>query len=101
MAPVSLTPTVAHFSVEVGLESAMPSYGGCLRMLAGDGLRAAADLGMPVVGVTLLHRQGYFCQPPRRDGSQVGAAGLGLGPVAKERQASHGTTRTRSRATTS
>ena len=55
-------PTVAYFSMEVGLDSAMPTYSGGLGMLAGDTLRAAADLAIPMVGVTLLHRKGYFRQ---------------------------------------
>jgi starch phosphorylase len=48
--------------MEVGLDPAMPTYSGGLGMLAGDSLRAAADLAIPVVGVTLLHRKGYFRQ---------------------------------------
>jgi len=55
-------PTVAYFSMEVGLDPAMPTYSGGLGMLAGDTLRAAADLAIPMVGVTLLHRKGYFRQ---------------------------------------
>jgi starch phosphorylase len=53
---------VAYFSMEIGLDSAMPTYAGGLGVLAGDLLRAAADLGVPMAGVTLLHRQGYFRQ---------------------------------------
>ena len=48
--------------MEVGLDPAMPTYSGGLGMLAGDSLRAAADLAIPMVGVTLLHRKGYFRQ---------------------------------------
>ena len=48
--------------MEVGLDPAMPTYSGGLGMLAGDTLRAAADLAIPMVGVTLLHRKGYFRQ---------------------------------------
>jgi glycogen phosphorylase len=54
--------TIAYFSMEVGLDSAIPTYSGGLGVLAGDTLRAAADLGLPMVAVTLLHRQGYFRQ---------------------------------------
>jgi starch phosphorylase len=54
--------TIAYFSMEVGLEPAMPTYSGGLGVLAGDTLRAAADLAIPMVGVTLLHRKGYFQQ---------------------------------------
>ena len=53
---------VAYFSMEVALEAAMPTYAGGLGVLAGDFLHSAADLGVPVVAVTLLHRKGYFRQ---------------------------------------
>jgi len=55
-------PIVAYFSMEVGIESAMPTYSGGLGMLAGDTIRSAADLRIPMVAVTLLHRKGYFRQ---------------------------------------
>jgi starch phosphorylase len=48
--------------MEVGLDPAMPTYSGGLGVLAGDTLRAAADVAIPMVGVTLLHRKGYFQQ---------------------------------------
>jgi starch phosphorylase len=54
--------TIAYFSMEVGLDPAMPTYSGGLGVLAGDTLHAAADLAIPMVGVTLLHRKGYFHQ---------------------------------------
>lgn len=54
--------TIAYFSMEIGLEPAMPTYSGGLGVLAGDTIRAAADLKIPLVGVTLLHRKGYFYQ---------------------------------------
>lgn len=54
--------TVAYFSMEVGVEPAMPTYSGGLGVLAGDTIRSAADLRVPMVGVTLLHRKGYFRQ---------------------------------------
>ena len=54
--------TVAYFSMEVGIEPAMPTYSGGLGVLAGDTLRAAADLGVPMVGMTLLYRKGYLEQ---------------------------------------
>lgn len=53
---------VAYFSMEIALSPAVPTYSGGLGVLAGDTLRSAADLGVPVVGVTLLHRKGYFEQ---------------------------------------
>ncbi len=58
---------IAYFSMEVGLDSALPTYSGGLGILAGDTLRAAADLGLPMLGITLLHRKGYFRQ--RLDGT--------------------------------
>jgi starch phosphorylase len=48
--------------MEIALESQIPTYSGGLGILAGDTLRSAADLGLPMVGVTLLHRKGYFFQ---------------------------------------
>ena len=59
---MNAAPVVAYFSMEVGLEPAMPTYSGGLGVLAGDTIRAAADLNVPLVAVTLLHRQGYFRQ---------------------------------------
>lgn len=54
--------TVAYFSMEIGLKSSIPTYSGGLGVLAGDILKSAADLGVPIVGVTLLYRKGYFRQ---------------------------------------
>jgi starch phosphorylase len=59
--------TIAYFSMEIGLLSDMPTYSGGLGVLAGDTIRAAADLKVPMVGVSLLHRKGYFYQ--RLDGA--------------------------------
>jgi starch phosphorylase len=53
---------IAYFSMEVALEAAMPTYAGGLGVLAGDFVHAAADLGVRLVAVTLLHRRGYFRQ---------------------------------------
>jgi len=53
---------VAYFSMEIGIDPDMPTYAGGLGVLAGDLVRAAADLGLPLVAVTLLHRKGYFRQ---------------------------------------
>lgn len=58
---------IAYFSMKVGLASALPTYSGGLGILAGDTLRAAADMGLPMIGITLLHRKGYFRQ--RLDGT--------------------------------
>jgi starch phosphorylase len=54
--------TIAYFSMEIALEVGMPTYSGGLGVLAGDTIRAAADLHIPMVAVTLLHRKGYFYQ---------------------------------------
>lgn len=53
---------VAYFSMEIGLDPSVPTYAGGLGVLAGDTLRAAADLDLPLVAVTLVHRKGYFRQ---------------------------------------
>ncbi len=63
-------PQVAYFSMEIALDAGMPTYSGGLGVLAGDTLRSAADLGIPVVAVTLLHRKGYFRQRLAVDGRQ-------------------------------
>lgn len=55
-------PTIAYFSMEIALEDGIPTYSGGLGVLAGDLLRTAADLGLPLVGVTLASRLGYFRQ---------------------------------------
>lgn len=62
--------TIAYFSMEIGLEPAIPTYSGGLGILAGDTLRAAADLSIPMVAVTLVHRQGYFRQRLDEQGNQ-------------------------------
>ncbi|MCR4394313.1 MAG: glycogen/starch/alpha-glucan phosphorylase, partial [Dehalococcoidales bacterium] len=62
---------VAYFSMEVGLESGMPTYSGGLGVLAGDTLKAAADMGLPMIGVTLLNRKGYFHQRLDEFGNQI------------------------------
>ena len=54
--------TIAYFSMEIALDSAMPTYSGGLGVLAGDTIRSAADLKVPMVGVSLLHRKGYLSQ---------------------------------------
>ncbi len=64
-------PRVAYFSMEIGLSADIPTYSGGLGILAGDTLRSAADLGVPMVGVTLLHRQGYFRQVLDNKGNQT------------------------------
>jgi starch phosphorylase len=62
---------VAYFSMEIALENAMPSYSGGLGVLAGDTIRAAADLRLPMVAVSLLYRRGFFSQHLSEDGTQT------------------------------
>src|SRR5260221_1353710 len=62
---------VAYFSMEIALENAMPSYSGGLGVLAGDTIRAAADLRLPLVAVSMLYRKGFFSQHISDDGSQT------------------------------
>jgi glycogen phosphorylase len=82
--------SIAYFSMEFGLSEALPIYSGGLGILAGDHLKAASDLGVPVTGVGLLYQQGYFRQVLDKDGSQVEAFPyndpdtLPLEPVMKE-----------------
>ncbi len=61
---------VAYFCAEFGIHNSLPLYSGGLGMLAGDHLKSASDLGLPLVGVGLLYRHGYFRQRLRRDGWQ-------------------------------
>jgi glycogen phosphorylase len=67
----STPPRVAYFSMEIALDPSMPTYSGGLGVLAGDTLRSAADLGIRVVAVTLLHRKGYFEQHLDDRGNQT------------------------------
>jgi starch phosphorylase len=62
---------IAYLSMEVAVDPRMPTYSGGLGVLAGDTLRSCADLGLPVIGVTLLHRKGYFSQALDDAGGQV------------------------------
>jgi starch phosphorylase len=62
--------TIAYFTMEVALEDAVPTYSGGLGVLAGDHLRAAADLGLPLVAVTLVYHQGYLRQSLDAQGGQ-------------------------------
>ncbi|MBN1836095.1 MAG: alpha-glucan family phosphorylase, partial [Spirochaetales bacterium] len=61
---------IAYFSMEYGLDVSLPIYSGGLGVLAGDHLKSASDLGLPLVGVGLLYRQGYFQQYLNPDGFQ-------------------------------
>ena len=62
---------VAYFSMEIAINPAMPTYSGGLGVLAGDTLRSAADMGVPLIAFTLLHRKGYFQQHLDRSGLQT------------------------------
>jgi glycogen phosphorylase len=68
--PARLPAAVAYFSPEFGITAALPQYSGGLGILAGDHLKAASDLGVPLIGVGLLYRHGYFRQSLSRDGWQ-------------------------------
>lgn len=68
--PNSPLTSVAYFSMEYMLSEALPIYSGGLGNVAGDQLKAASDLGVPVVGVGLLYSQGYFRQELDRNGAQ-------------------------------
>src|SRR5882672_8634958 len=64
-------PRIAYFSMEIALAADVPTYSGGLGVLAGDTLRSAADLRIPMIGVTLVSRRGYFRQEIDRAGRQV------------------------------
>src|SRR5213083_695367 len=62
---------IAYFSPEYGITAALPQYSGGLGILAGDHLKAASDLGVPLIGVGLLYRHGYFSQSLSAEGWQL------------------------------
>jgi starch phosphorylase len=62
---------IAYFSMEIALAKALPTYSGGLGMLAGDSLRSAADIGISLVAVSLVHRRGYFEQHLDPSGQQT------------------------------
>jgi starch phosphorylase len=62
---------IAYFSPEYGITAVLPQYSGGLGILAGDHLKSASDLGVPVIGVGLLYRHGYFTQSLSADGWQA------------------------------
>jgi starch phosphorylase len=67
----SLPKAIAYFSPEYGITAVLPQYSGGLGILAGDHLKSASDLGVPIVGVGLLYRHGYFTQSLSADGWQA------------------------------
>jgi glycogen phosphorylase len=66
-----LPTAIAYFSPEYGITAALPQYSGGLGILAGDHLKAASDLGVPLIGVGLLYRHGYFTQSLSLEGWQA------------------------------
>ena len=64
------TTRIAYFSMEIALAPSIPTYSGGLGILAGDSLRSAADLSVPMAAVTLLHRKDYFRQRLDEKGNQ-------------------------------
>lgn len=62
---------IAYFSMEIGVRSDMPTYSGGLGVLAGDTIKSAADLKLPMVAVTILTKKGYFKQEIDKDGRQI------------------------------
>lgn len=62
---------VAYFSMEIGLQADLPTYSGGLGVLAGDTIKSAADLAVPVVAITLIHEHGFFRQRLGPDGWQT------------------------------
>jgi starch phosphorylase len=69
--PGPMPAAIAYFSPEYGITAALPQYSGGLGILAGDHLKAASDLGVPLIGVGLLYRHGYFTQSLSIEGWQA------------------------------
>ncbi|MGL4743500.1 MAG: alpha-glucan family phosphorylase [Dermatophilaceae bacterium] len=67
---VGVPASIAYFSAEFGITAALPQYSGGLGILAGDHLKSASDVGVPIVGVGLFYTTGYFRQSLNRDGWQ-------------------------------
>ena len=65
--------SIAYFSPEYGITAVLPQYSGGLGILAGDHLKSASDLGVPILGVGLLYRHGYFRQLLSREGGSRSA----------------------------
>ena len=68
--PSALPKAIAYFSPEYGITAVLPQYSGGLGILAGDHLKTASDLGVPIIGVGLFYRHGYFTQSLSADGWQ-------------------------------
>lgn len=67
----TLSGSIAYFSLEFGVSESLPIYSGGLGILAGDTLKTASDLGIPLIGVGLLYQQGYFRQGIAANGDQL------------------------------
>src|SRR5579864_9385136 len=67
----TLPRAIAYFSPEYGITAVLPQYSGGLGILAGDHLKSASDLGVPIIAVGLFYRHGYFRQALSRDGWQL------------------------------
>jgi starch phosphorylase len=68
--PADVPKSIGYFSPEFGIAAALPQYSGGLGILAGDHLKSASDLGVPIIGVGLFYRSGYFAQSISADGWQ-------------------------------
>ncbi len=64
-------PHIAYFSMEIGITPEIPTYSGGLGILAGDTIKSAADLKLPLIGITLLTKKGYFEQDIDEEGNQI------------------------------
>src|SRR3954451_15670657 len=71
MKPRQTLPSIAYFSMEIALDPSIPTHSGGLGGLAGDTLRSAAHLAVPIVAVTLAHTTGYFPQHLDANGNQT------------------------------
>ncbi len=69
--PENKDDVIAYFSAEYGLDETLPIYAGGLGILSGDHLKSASDLGIPIVAIGLLYKNGYFNQKINRNGEQV------------------------------
>ena len=61
---------IAYFSAEIGISSNLPTYSGGLGVLAGDHIKSSSDLGINMVAISLLYKEGYFKQIINQDGKQ-------------------------------
>ena len=97
----TLPAAIGYFSMEFGVSEVLPNYSGGLGVLAGDHLKAASDLGVPLIGVGLLYRSGYFRQSLSLDGWQLETypvldpQGLPLQLLTDDRRASRCSSRSR------